>query len=102
MSAEERDSIFKAYIESLDEDADKYRKDADKLTEMAEACSSPDDLIPDASGSEVSSVLWSLQRFQQPHVSCQFIRRLCHCTPMPLPRTTTGQSKHSSVHVLHS
>ena len=66
MSAEERDSIFKAYIGSLDEEPDKYRKDADKLTEMAEACSSPDDLIPDANGSEVRSRLRSLQRVGNP------------------------------------
>lgn len=57
MTEEERDGIFKAYIEALDEKPAQYREDADKLTELAEACSSPDDLIPDASGSELQQIL---------------------------------------------
>lgn len=57
MTEEERDGIFKAYIESLGEEPAQYRKDADKLAELAEACSGPDDLVPSASGSEVCSTL---------------------------------------------
>lgn len=53
MPEAEREGIFKAYIESLDEKPAQYRQDADKLAELAEACTSADDLIPDASGSEV-------------------------------------------------
>lgn len=57
MSEEERDGIFKAYIQSLGEEPAQYRKDADKLAELAEACSGPDDMIPSASGSEVCQTL---------------------------------------------
>eukprot|EP00892_Ulva_mutabilis_P004941 jgi/Ulvmu1/2819/UM142_0017.1 len=60
MDEDKRDAIFKAYIESLDEKPQQYRDDADKLAELAEACSSADDLIPDADGSELQKILASV------------------------------------------
>jgi hypothetical protein len=53
MDEKQREAIFTAYTKALKEDPGTYRKDAAKLTELAESCSSADDLKPDASGSEV-------------------------------------------------
>jgi hypothetical protein len=46
MSDADKEGLFSAYIGSLGEKAADYRKDADTLTELAEACSSPEDLVP--------------------------------------------------------
>ena len=53
MEGSDKDALFGAYIKALGEDAATYRKDADELTELAEACSSPEDLAPSASGGKV-------------------------------------------------
>ena len=53
LSKEESDAIFKAYAGALDEDASQYTKDSDKLTELAQQCSGPEDLEPNSGGNEV-------------------------------------------------
>ena len=53
MDDSDKDALFGAYVKSLGEDASTYRKDADELTELAEACSSPEDLTPSSSGGKV-------------------------------------------------
>lgn len=53
MEAADKEALTGAYLESLGENASTYRKDADELTELAEACSSPEDLVPSSSGSKV-------------------------------------------------
>jgi hypothetical protein len=53
MEADKRDALFKAYIKSFGEEPGEYRADADKLAELAEACSSVEDLIPAADGNKV-------------------------------------------------
>lgn len=53
MEDSDKDTLFGAYVKSLGEDASTYRKDADELTELAEACSSPEDLTPSSSGGKV-------------------------------------------------
>jgi hypothetical protein len=49
----ERAAIFTAYIKSLNEDPEQYRKDAAKVEQLAGALSGPDGLTPDASGTDL-------------------------------------------------
>jgi hypothetical protein len=53
MDETEKEALFGAYVESLGESSATYRKDADNLAELAEGCSSPEDLTPSSSGSKV-------------------------------------------------
>lgn len=53
MEESDKEALFSAYMESLGEKAATYRKDAEALTELAEGCSSPEDLVPSADGSKV-------------------------------------------------
>jgi len=52
--SEDRTEIFNAYIRSLDEDPEMYRRDAAALEAAASASST---LVPDASGAEVQKML---------------------------------------------
>lgn len=57
---EDTDHIFKAYIGALDEDAERYRADADKLGGWAKELKGASDLTPSESGNDVShSSMWS-------------------------------------------
>lgn len=49
----ERVQVFKAYIGALDESPDKFKADAARLEETAGALSGPEQLAPDAGGSDV-------------------------------------------------
>ena len=50
---EDTGSIFKAYIEALDEDSSKYRQDADKLASQAKELTKSSELTPEENGNEV-------------------------------------------------
>lgn len=52
LSAEERGAIFKAYVDALGEDADKYKRDASALEQAANGLT-PESLTPNADGNEV-------------------------------------------------
>jgi photosystem II biogenesis protein Psp29 len=54
---EDTDNIFRAYIGALDEDADKYRADADKLAGWAKELKSASELTPSEEGNDVQKLL---------------------------------------------
>ncbi|CAL5220853.1 g2937 [Coccomyxa viridis] len=56
----DRENLFNAYISCLDEDASKYRQDAERLEGMAKGLSSPADLKPAAEGTELQSLLGNI------------------------------------------
>lgn len=53
----EQDTIFAAYIGALDESPEQYRSDAAAWEEWVKGLSGPEELKPDASGSEQQQVL---------------------------------------------
>jgi len=54
---EDTDHIFRAYIGALDEDAGKYREDADKLAGWAKELKSASELTPSEDGNDVQKLL---------------------------------------------
>ena len=52
--SEDKDAILRAYIGALDEDADRYRGDAEKLAGWAKDLSSASELTPSEDGNDVS------------------------------------------------
>jgi hypothetical protein len=52
--SEDKDQIFKAYIGALDEDAERYRADADKLGGWAKELKGASELTPSEDGNDVS------------------------------------------------
>lgn len=61
MDEKEKETLFGAYIEALGEESSTYRADADALAELAEGCSSAEDLAPSADGSKVSNLMCNLE-----------------------------------------
>lgn len=53
----DRESLFNAYISSLDEDGSKYRQDAERLEGLAKGLSSPSELKPATEGSDLQKLL---------------------------------------------
>mmetsp|Transcript_385 Transcript_385/g.967 ORF Transcript_385/g.967 Transcript_385/m.967 type:complete len:284 (+) Transcript_385:62-913(+) len=53
----EREVVFKAYIEALDEKPDTFKADAARLEQTTAALSGPEQLTPDANGSDVQKTL---------------------------------------------
>jgi len=51
--ADEREQVFKAYIEALDEKPDTFKADAARLEKTTAELSGPEQLMPDANGSDV-------------------------------------------------
>lgn len=49
----ERAAIFSAYVKSLGEEPEQYKKDAAKIEQLASSLSGPDGLAPDANGTEL-------------------------------------------------
>lgn len=56
----ERAAIFSAYVKSLGEDPEQYKKDAAKIEQLAGSLSGPDGLTPDANGSDLQKALASV------------------------------------------
>lgn len=59
---EEKEKLFRAYIGSFDENADRYRSDADNLEKLAAGLSGPDQLIPDENGSDLQKALAAIAK----------------------------------------
>lgn len=49
----DRDAVFTAYVNALDEDPAQYRKDAEQLEKWASGISKPEDLHPSQEGDEI-------------------------------------------------
>lgn len=52
-----KEELLKAYLSALQEDAEQYRRDAEKMEGVAKQLSSSSDLQPDSSGNELQQVL---------------------------------------------
>lgn len=57
LTEQERKDIFAAYINSLGESPEQYRKDAAAMEQLASSMSGPEALTPDASGNELQKAL---------------------------------------------
>lgn len=51
---DDTEKIFKAYIDALDEDSNKYRQDSDRLAGQAKDLTKSSELTPDENGNDVS------------------------------------------------
>jgi photosystem II biogenesis protein Psp29 len=60
LPAEEQAAVFKAYVEALDEDPQQYRTDSEAWEAWVKGLSGPEELKPDADGSEQQKALADL------------------------------------------
>jgi len=77
---EDTDHIFRAYIGALDEDAGKYREDADKLAGWAKELKSASELTPSEDGNDVSLP-------PPPPSHPKMLMGKSHCMGTALPKT---------------